>query len=306
MSEKKQKVALVLSSGGARGLAHIGVIEALEENGFEIASIAGSSVGSLVGSFYACGMLDVYKKWALQLDRLDVFKLIDFTFSVQGFIRGEKAFKTLEDMIPDCNIEDMNIPFCAVATNLKEKKDVALSTGSMYKAIKASVAIPTVIKPQLYDNIELIDGGVTNPIPIDKVKRHKGDILVVSDVNAATPYRPPRKTKQRIEQEESYLSKIEAFKNRWSKLLPGNSSPKEKLGYFELLNRSIDLMQDRVATLIMQHYKPDITISVSRDAANTFEFYKAKELIEVGRLRFDEAFEQYEKAKKEALASESA
>lgn len=304
MSEKKQKVALVLSSGGARGLAHIGVIESLEENGFEISSIAGSSVGALIGGFYACGMLDVYKKWAMQLDRLDVFKLIDFTFSVQGFIRGEKAFKTLEDMIPDCKIEDMNIPFCAVATNLKEKKDVSLTTGSMYKAIKASVAIPTVIKPQIYDNIELIDGGVTNPIPIDKVKRHKGDILVVSDVNAATAYRPPKKSKERQELEiETYRSKIESFKNTWSKLLPGNSSPKEKLGYFELLNRSIDLMQDRVATLIMQHYKPDITVSISRDAANTFEFYKAKDLIEVGRLRFSESYQQYEK---KAAATESA
>lgn len=306
MSKERQKVSLVLSSGGARGLAHVGVIEELEKNGFEIVSISGSSMGALVGGFYACGKLDTYKEWALKLDRIDVFKLIDFTFSVQGFIRGEKVFKALEDIIPDCQIEDMRIPFCAVATDIKAKKDVAISSGSMYKAIKASVAIPTVVKPQVYDGVELIDGGVTNPIPIDKVTRQEGDILVVVDVNSNIPYKKPvaNKKKEEIEAEKaSYLSKIESFKAAWGKLLPGASTPTEKLGYFELLSRSIDLMQDKMTALIMEHYKPEIKVNVSRDAASTFEFYKAGELIELGRLSFQEQLQKYKEEKESEVTN---
>jgi NTE family protein len=160
-----KKVALVLSSGGARGLAHIGVIESLLENGYEISSIAGSSIGSVVGAFYSCGELDRYKDWVLSFDRMDVFNLIDFTFSVQGFVKGEKVFKTLEKMIPDRMIESLPIPFCAVATDIAAKKEKTFEHGSMYQALKASVAIPTVIKPVVIDGVTYIDGGVTNPIP---------------------------------------------------------------------------------------------------------------------------------------------
>jgi len=286
-----QKVALVLSSGGARGLAHIGVIESLEAQGYEITSVAGSSMGALVGAFYACGKLDVYKEWALNLDRYDVFKLIDFTFSVQGFIRGEKVFKALQEIIPDISIEEMNIPFAAVVTDIEAKAEKVFREGSMYQAIKASIAIPTVIRPVEFEGRKFIDGGVTNPIPVEHVKRTEGDLLVVSNVNAIKPYhRKVKDKKKEAAEKASYNQKIQNFLNRWNKFLPGSvaESTEKKLGFFEILNESIDLMQDRLTSLLLEKSNPDISINISRDACSTFEFYKAKELIEAGRLAFEE------------------
>ncbi|WP_421873676.1 patatin-like phospholipase family protein [Marinoscillum sp.] len=295
-----QKVALVLSSGGARGLAHIGVIEALEADGYEITSIAGSSIGAVVGAFYACGRLDDYKKWALNLDRYDVFKLIDFTFSVQGFIKGERVFKTLQEFIPDQRIEEMNIPFAALVTDIKSKKEEVFDKGSMYEAIQASVAIPTVIKPVVRNGREYIDGGVTNPIPIDHVKRTPGDLLVVSNVNAIIPYQKKVKDKRKdLAAEASYNQKIQSFLNGWNKFLPGSTaeSTEKKLGFFDLLNESIDLMQDRLTSLLMEKHRPDVLVNISREACSTFEFYKCRELIEAGH-------EAYQKTAKPALNSE--
>lgn len=284
-----QKIALVLSSGGARGLAHIGVIEELEQQGYEITAVAGCSMGALVGAFYACGELEKYKKWALELDRMDVFSLIDFTFSTQGFIKGEKVFKNLEQLIPDREISSFRIPFAAVATDILQKKEVLFTSGSMYQAVKASVAIPTVIKPVPWNGKDLIDGGVMNPLPIRHVQRQSGDLLVVSNVNANIPYeRAPKATKKeqqkQAEAERSYNQKIQQFLSRWNKLLPGGDSDNpKKPGFFDLLNQSIDLMQDTLTQLILEKHQPDVHIRISREACSTFEFYKADELIATGR-----------------------
>ncbi len=285
-----QKVALVLSSGGARGLAHIGVIESLLANGYEISSISGSSIGAVVGAFYASGRLGDYREWVMSFDRMDVFNLIDFTFSVQGFVKGEKVFKTLEGMIPDCNIEDLRIPYCAVATDIADKKEFVFTTGSMYEAMKASVAIPTVIKPVILNGKAYIDGGVTNPIPIDHVSRTEGDILVVSNVNSIIPYvKKIENPKKEIQEQDSYNQKIQQFLSRWSNYLPGNNpEPKSKLGFFDILTESIDLMQDRLTSLLLEKHQPGIVVNISRDACGTFEFYKAEELINAGRAACDE------------------
>lgn len=278
MNESK-KVALVLSSGGARGIAHIGVIKALLEHDYEISSIAGSSIGAVVGAFFASGKLDAYEDWVCKLDRMDVFNLIDFSFSVQGFIKGEKVFRTLEEFIPDMDIENMPIPFCAVATDITEKKEIVFESGSMYQAMKASIAIPTVIRPIKKPDMELIDGGVLNPAPVNHVKRHAGDILIVSNVSAHLPFK-----KQEFEpiEEKSYINQLKDFRKSLSKMLPGSKSVNEKLGYFDLLNLSIDLMQDKITNLLMEKYKPEIHVKISRDAASTFEFYRAKNLIKLG------------------------
>ncbi|MFY0598237.1 MAG: patatin-like phospholipase family protein [Cyclobacteriaceae bacterium] len=294
-----QKVALVLSSGGARGMAHIGVIESLLRNGYEISSISGSSIGSVVGAFYAAGKLGQCREWLLTLDRIDVFKLIDFTFSVQGFVKGEKVFKSLEEIMPDQKIEDLRIPFCALATDIQAKKEVAFHSGSVYEALKASVAIPTVIKPLRINDKDYIDGGVTNPIPIDHVKRSKGDILVVSNANAIVPYVKEVKDlkKDKIEN-ESYNQKIQQFLQSWTSLLPeSNHDSKSKLGFFDILNESIDLMQDKLTSLILEKHKPDILVDISRDICSTFEFYKANEVIASGDAAFEKAHHTFLKEK---------
>jgi NTE family protein len=287
-----QKVALVLSSGGARGMAHIGVIESLLKNGYEISSIAGSSIGAVVGAFYAAGKLDEYREWLEQLDRLDVFNLIDFTFSVQGFVKGEKVFKSLEKIMPDQQIEDLRIPYCALATDIQEKKEAVFESGSVYRAMKASVAIPTVIKPVRIDGKNYLDGGVTNPIPIDHVKRNEGDILVVSNVNAILPYiKVVADDKKEKQENDSYNKKIQQFINKWSNLLPGGGTEtRNKLGFFDILNDSIDLMQDKLTSLMLEKHRPDLLINTSRDACSTFEFYKAREIIAAGENAFEKAY----------------
>lgn len=297
-----KSVALVLSSGGARGFAHIGVIETLLAHDYKITSISGCSMGSVIGAFYACGRLDDFKAWALELDRMNLFNLIDFTFSVSGFVKGEKVFKTLESIIPDSKIEDMDIPFVALATDLQSRQGYVFDKGSMYAAIKASVAIPTVIKPVKINGTSYIDGGVTNPIPIDCVPRQDGDILVVSNVNAIKEYTKPKKVKSEKEpQEQSYNQKIQQFLSKWNKFLPGTSdedTPNKKLSFFDLLNDSIDLMQDKLTELILEKHQPDILVNVSRDASGTFEFYRAKELIAAGAEAMEKALRKAEKESK--------
>ncbi len=281
-----KKIALVLSSGGARGVAHIGVIEALEEAGFEITSIAGSSMGAVVGGVYARGKLQEYKKWVCDLDRYDVFKLIDLTLSTQGFVRGERVFNEMKKFIVDCNIEDLPIPFKCVAVDIQNYKEVIFDKGSLYKALRASSSIPSVLKPAIIDGCELVDGGVMNPIPISVIKRQKGDILVVSNVNARLSYTKPKAFKKKedeVSQDNEYLKKIQEVLKKWNEYMPRlNEKSSKSMSYFDLFNRSINIMQDRIADFILDENPPDVLVKVSREVCSTFEFYKGEELVNAG------------------------
>lgn len=295
---KRKKVALVLSSGGARGLAHIGVIERLEEEGFEISAIAGASIGSVIGAYYAAGKLDVYKKWVTQLDRLDVFSLFDFTLSANGIMKGDKLFKNLGEIIEDRNIESFDIPFAAVATDIINQKEVVFTKGSMYDAMRASTAIPTVLRPYTLDKTELVDGGVINPLPMNLVSREKGDILVAVNVNAnISPLKIEMKENEKPspkKEEQLYQKMLKTFKDRWNK---EEKKPEElkKMGFLDIINRSLDLLQDQLCTAAVEKHKPDILVNISKEASSTFDFYKAKEIIEIGRRSFDIAYEKNQK-----------
>ena len=290
----RKPVSLVLSSGGARGMAQIGVIEGLEQLDYEIKSIAGSSIGAFVGGMYAHGKLEAYKNFVCNLDKLDVFKLIDFTFSTSGFIRGERIINELTKRLDDGNIEDFKIHFAAVATDIVNNEEVIFEKGSLFYALRASTAIPTVIKPILSEHRLLVDGGVLNPIPIKHVKRTPGDLLVVVNVNHSSPYARPRQTSRQEQKRESDILKNKTlFMEKWLDLFPNKKSAPKKLGFFDLMNRSIDLMQDQLSTLILDSYKPDIVVNISRKVCGTFEFYRSGELIELGRKTFLESHKNY-------------
>lgn len=287
---KKKSVALVLSSGGARGLAHIAVIEELEARGYEVTSIAGSSMGAVVGAFYACGKLDVYKAWALKLDPWSVLKLMDFTISSYGFVRGRKVFKTLESFIPDVNIQDMRIPFVAVATDMHKGKEVTFKKGSMYRALKASASIPTVVTPSQRKGRILVDGGVMTPIPVEFVKRRKKDLLVISNVNGSQAYEKPKDIKPPT---KAYLDQLQVVKATWEKFFPTNGQPEhKKMGYFDIMTKTVDLMQDKLTQLLMDQYRPDLVVEVSREVGGVFDFHKAEEIMETGRKAFVKSHEQ--------------
>jgi len=178
-------VSLVLGSGGARGYAHIGAIEELIAQGFDIRSVAGSSMGALVGGVYAAGQLDAYRDWVKPLQRFDVLRLLDWAFTGGGLIKGDRIIDKLRDLIGDVNIEDLPISYTAVAVDLPAQREVWFSRGSLFDAIRASIAIPTVLRPHRYQGRTLVDGGLLNPVPITPTLRDLTDCTIAVDVNAA-------------------------------------------------------------------------------------------------------------------------
>jgi len=293
----KQPISLVLSGGAARGIAHIGVIEELEKQGFEIKSIAGNSMGAFIAAMYAMDKLQEYKELILTLDKVDVFKLIDFTFSSQGLIKGDRVFNKMKTFFPDKNIEDLKIPYVAIAADITNMKEVVFTEGSIYDAVRASVSIPTIFTPVKKDNTVLVDGGVVNPIPLNRVQRIEGDILIASYVNANIPYDKPEIDKKNEENEERknsvYKQKIKEFRKKLNDILPKNS--KKHLNYFTLLNKSTGLLTHHLSLMNIEKYKPDMLINISRHSGGTFDFFKAEELIETGRLAARKSIEKYKK-----------
>ncbi|MTI41105.1 patatin-like phospholipase family protein, partial [Fulvivirga lutimaris] len=256
-------------------------IEGLLEEGYSIDSISGSSMGAVVGGVYAAGKLSEFKEWVSNLDRVDVFKLMDFTLSTQGFVRGEKVFNEMKKFIDDRNIEDLNIPMSIIATDIVGKKEVVFNKGELFTAMRASAAIPSVLKPSLIDGIELVDGGVYNPIPISHVKRHDNDILVVSDVNANI-----KSTLKKVEEKPN--GRFSELIEKWNSFFPRESKTK-RLSYFDLVANSVDLMQDRISDYILEMNQPDVLVKISRNTCGTFEFYRAAEVIEHGKKEFKKA-----------------
>jgi NTE family protein len=278
-----KNVALVLSGGGARGLAHIGVIEELEKQGYKISSIAGTSMGALVGGVYASGKLQEFKKWITGLSRHEMFLLVDFTFGGGGIIKGEKVLSAMKEFIPDKNIEDLRIPYSATATDIIKHEEVVFRTGSLYYAIRASIAIPSVFTPVLKDDSVIVDGGVLNNVPISNVERNGNDLLVVVNVNADIPQKAIKEPKKELQKKESaYLKWINDFAE-----FVGKNHPKEKkesLSFLTLIDKTIYTGMQKLAHHSITQGKPDILVNISRHSSGTYDFYKAKELIETGRL----------------------
>jgi NTE family protein len=294
MNEKKKNIALVLSGGGARGLAHIGVIEVLLERGYIISSVSGTSIGSVVGGIYAAGKLQNFKEWITNLNKLDVIKLMDFVITKNGFIKGEKVFGELNEIIGNELIEDLSIPFATVAVDINKHKEVVFTSGKLKDAIRASIAVPTVLTPFILNSAELVDGGVLNPLPLDLVYRIKNDILLASDLMADIPYPASKKVEVLKEQQSSYQQALDSINEKWSKFF--KSDKQKRSGFFNVINNSISAMEIKLTQLAIEKHQPDILIRISKDACDMFEFYRADELIEYGReqaLKSINLFEKY-------------
>lgn len=300
MPESK-KIALALGSGGARGLAHIGVIEILEENGFQISSLSGTSMGAVIGGIYAAGHLQDYKEWIVNMDRKAIFNLIDFTITNQGFIKGERVFNEIRKFVPSKNIEELPIPFCAVATDIKSKSEVRFDKGDLFTAIRASVAIPSVLTPLSRDGRILVDGGVINPVPVTAISRSENDRLIAVDLNADVPYKRPEgfEADQEKEKKEIYSRIGRLFElsfDRWffNLKLAGNG---DQPNYFTIIQNVFEMMQNELGSIQLEKTPPDVLIEVSRNCAETFEFFRASELIEYGRRLGKEAINELEMKK---------
>lgn len=310
---RSKDVALVLSSGGPRGFAYIGAIEELESRGYNITSVAGCSVGSLVGGIYAAGGLEAFKKWLFSLDNFKVMSLMDLSISKRYLVKGEKVIGAIKKVVPDVNIEEMAIPFTAVATDLYTGEEVVFHEGKLFDAIRASISIPSMFRPVKHGLHTLVDGGIVNTFPIDKVQRSGHDILVGFDVNDVdskniNEFLSSEKSLQnQIESiskdaentlsmlihdpKKSLLDKVKIAGSQGQALLKRtleNEKKKRELNaigqlekipvdaddnYYSILSRSFSLMNHTIAKLQAQMFKPDILVKMSFDSYDTILDY---------------------------------
>lgn len=283
MENKSKNVALVLSGGGARGMAHIGVIETLIDKGYNITSIAGTSIGSLIGGVYISGNLGPFKQWVQHTGKLDILKLMDFAIHKNGFIKGERVFKEIKKYVSDQDIESLPIPYAAVAVDIKNHKEFVMTSGNLISAIRASVSVPTVLRPIEYQGIELVDGGVLNPLPLDVVFRNPGDILVAVDLNADIPYTPPNGFLREPQHNKTYDKTLAFINEKWSSFF--NNEKPQRSGFFDLVTHSLYAMQMKLTQLSIEKHQPDLVVEISRVACEIFEFHRAEELIQHGKER---------------------
>jgi len=278
-SNMKKNIALVLSSGGARGCAHIGAIRVLEQHGFHIAAVAGTSMGALVGGIFATGQLPQFEEWISSLDVMEVLRLTDFSISKKGLVEGRKVIERIKEIVPDRNIEDLPVPFCAVATDIIHGTETVFTQGNLYDAIRASISIPTVFQPLKIETQYYVDGGLINPIPVNCVKRHEGDLLVVVDVNSSIPFKRKEAAKETVIM-GSQLKYVNLIREKLNNLIPEQTE--DDIGIFNLTNLSISTMMRKISDLTLEKYPPDLLISISRESFSSFDFYKAKEIIREG------------------------
>lgn len=291
MAEAATRVALVLGSGGARGLAHIGVIEELEAAGFQIAATAGASMGALVGGIHAAGRLADYRDWVGALERSDVLRLLDFAFGHPGLIKGERLIGVMRELVGDHRIEELPIPFTAVATDLATQREVWLNRGPLFDAIRASIAIPMVFTPHRIGGRELVDGGLLAPLPIAATRQNQADLVIAVDVNDRVPVAlrnlrrqhaatlaPPEPTPAVVD--ESLRARIGQLMDS---LFDKRPAVRAQPGLLDLMSRSLDTMQAQLSRLQLALDPPDLLIRVPRDTCMFHEYWRAAEVIDVGR-----------------------
>ena len=289
-----QTISLVLGSGGARGLAHIGAIRALEENGYSIESIAGSSMGAVIGGMHAAGKLDDYAEWVSQLEQSDVLKLVDWTLSGGGLIRGERIIKRLKDMVGDAQIEDLPIDFTAVAVDIEHGREIWLSKGPLFDAIRGSIAIPGLFTPHRYQGRLLVDGGILNPVPVAPTLSCLSDMTVVINVNGPIPAGHPKRQRRPQDEksgeaandseEATFTERIRRFFNGLVER-DGPDVEESEPGLVAMLMKSLETMESVITRQHLAVFQPDLVVEVPKDACMIHEFHRAGELIELGYQR---------------------
>lgn len=283
--DNQKDVALVLSSGGARGLVHIGVIEELEEQGYHISSIAGASMGALIGGVYAAGKLAEFREWMKGIDKRKMVELTDFSLSINHLVKGNRIIDAIKEIVPDTPIENLSIPYCAVATDWETGREVTFRKGSLFGAIRASISLPAYYEPVRINGMVLIDGGIVNPLPLNRVARKKGDLLVGVDVSGHD-YQGQNALQNFIEQrrkKDKSLSQLIL-----NKLLPDNLD----FNYYTLLSRTSSIMIRQNSKLMVQLTHPDMLIDIQLNRYGGFDYDKSEKLINFGHHYAQKAIEK--------------
>ncbi|MGM0913940.1 MAG: patatin-like phospholipase family protein [Pseudomonadota bacterium] len=320
-----KRVALVLGSGGARGYAHIGVIEEIERRGYEVVAISGCSMGALVGGVYAAGQLPAYRDWVCRLDYFDVLRLVDVTWSPMGAMKANKVMSKLESLVGDARIEDLAIPVTTVATDMNRQREVWFQSGPLLEAIRASIAVPGVITPVHRGQQVLVDGGLLNPLPIIPSVSADADLVMAVNVTAHSPrpvtleeLLPPEAARKEREREAArdasgneFTAWIDEVKNAASRWFDGLgavggstdgeadepsevASRRRQWGRLDMVLASFDITQAALAKYKVAGYPPDVLIEVPKTVCGAYEFHRAEALITLGRQLAVEALDRYE------------
>ncbi|MEZ9723253.1 patatin-like phospholipase family protein [Vibrio splendidus] len=274
-------VSLVLGSGGARGLVHVGVIRWLIEHGYQIKSISGCSIGALIGGVYAAGKLDEFEEWVTSIDQSDMTMMLDFSWQSSGMFKGDKIIDTLRGLIGEISIEDLPIPYTAVAANVADEKEVWLQSGSLFDAIRASISLPLFFTPHVVNGEVLIDGGVLNPVPIAPTFGDKTDFTLAVNLGGEPEMVQQETIPVSLPTKESNLhEKVVHFIDNLG------SSVKSKMSFnfvaYDIANQAFDAMQSTIARQKLAAYPADITLELPRNACGTLEFDRSQEMIDRG------------------------
>ena len=285
-------VSLVLGSGGARGLAHIGVIHWLEENDFKIKSIVGCSIGEVIGGIYAAGKLDEYEQWVRSITKVDIVTLLDLSWEKSGLVRGDKLINTLINLVGEKLIEDLTISYTAVATDIKGQKEIWIKSGSLFDAMRASFAIPLFFTPFKYKGVDLVDGGVLNPVPIAPTFGDETDMTIAVSLggHSESPEKLSVVSAAPASPSSPFREKIDRFINRLQQSVTSSSS--RDWGVYDIAIQSFEAMQRTIARQKLAAYPPDIVIEIARNACQTLEFDRASEMIELGHRKAKECLSQ--------------
>lgn len=281
---KKKTVSLVLGSGGARGLAHIGVIRWLEEHDFEIVSVSGCSIGTVVGGVYAAGKLDEFEDWMRTITKFDIVSLMDFNWGKGGLIKGDKVMNRLSHILGDLRIEDLSIPYTAVAADISNEKEVWLQRGSLTQAIRASISLPLYLMPIELNGRILIDGGVLNPVPIAPTFADHSDITLAVNLAGELSHKIEDFEINQVDISEQEQDLDMPFHRKVSDYFGSLTEKASRidLGMYDIANQAFDAMQSTIARQKLAAYPPDITVEIARDACGTFEFERTAEMIDLG------------------------
>jgi len=319
--ERPTRAALALGSGGARGYAHIGAIQVLQERGVEIVTIAGSSMGALVGGLHAAGKLPEYTDWVLGLTQFDVLRLLDPSLSAPGAIRAGKIFARVHELLQGVLIEDLLLPYTAVATDLLARREVWFQRGPLEQAIRASIAIPGVFTPVVLNGRLLADGGLMDPVPIAPTASVPADVTIAVSLvgerlgpqdqppaRETSAERPLEEWMDRFRRGASVLLDRDLVRSLMSRFGGAQGGPNVEepgppaeeafgalppgLGKFDVMYQSLQAMQSVLNRYRLAGYPPDVLVTIPRDACRTLDFHRAADMIVLGRSLMTEALDR--------------
>lgn len=286
------KIGLVLGSGAARGWAHLGVLNALEQIGVEPDVIVGCSIGAMIGAAKASGQHSQMQEWALSMDPWRIFKLIDVGMSKGGIVGGEKLFQHFASLIAGKKLSDCTIPFGAVATELYSGREIWLQDGALVDAVRASCAMPGMLAPHYYQDNWLIDGAVVNPVPVSLARAMGATHVIAVDLtNEPQKLTKPSPTEDTLEplqnkhgQEQEFSDLLGVGKQFVTQLVDKfqNNNEIETPSLIGVVAGAVDIMQNRITRARLAGDPPDLLIQPQVSHIGILEFNKAQELIEIG------------------------